>query len=223
MVKLVLIRHGESSANANNTYTGWNDVDLTDLGIKQAHTCAAKLSQVSFQPTAIHTSVLIRAIKTALIISADCHWLDRPLYKNWRLNERHYGALRGLNKDQTRRDYGAAQVAKWRRNYTTVPPLLKHVTYDRRYAQLDPKSVPRGESLKMASDRVLPYYFDQVVPALRDQQDQLIVAHGSTVRVLIKYLDNITGEQLDGIEVANGEPIIYEFDRSFHICAKTTL
>lgn len=223
MVKLVLIRHGESTANADNIYTGWSDVDLTSVGVEQAHQSATLLGRLAFQPQAVHTSVLIRAIKTANIICADRGWLYLPLYKSWRLNERHYGALRGHNKDQTRREFGVKQVAMWRRDYRTVPPLLSHPDDDRRYAALDPKSLPLGESLAMASDRVLPYFQDQIAPALRQGADQLVVAHGSTLRVLIKYLEGISDEQLNGIEVANGEPIIYELDQQLAIQTKMVL
>jgi phosphoglycerate mutase, BPG-dependent, family 1 len=223
LVKLVLIRHGESTANADNIYTGWTDVDLTQLGIKQAHDSAEQLTDLDFHPQAVHTSVLIRAIKTANIICADRDWLDLPMYKSWRLNERHYGALRGHNKNQTRREFGKKQVALWRRDYWTVPPLLTEPDHDRRYANLDPRSLPLGESLAMASQRVLPYYVDRIAPELLLGHDQLVVAHGSTLRVLIKYLERITERGLDGVEVANGEPIVYDLDARLNILTKTVL
>lgn len=223
MVKLVLIRHGESTANADDTYTGWSDVQLTDRGIAQAHATADLLADLTFAPTTVHTSVLVRAIKTALIICADRDWLALPLLKSWRLNERHYGALRGHNKQQTRLEFGAHQVALWRRDFWTVPPLLTAPDHDRRYAALDPRCLPLGESLAMASARVLPYYQDVVVPELLQGHDQLIVAHGSTLRVLLKYIEQLSPHQLDGVEVANGEPIVYEFDAHLRVTEKIVL
>ncbi|WP_125767537.1 2,3-bisphosphoglycerate-dependent phosphoglycerate mutase [Lapidilactobacillus wuchangensis] len=223
MVKLVLIRHGESTANADNIYTGWTDVDLTRLGVKQAHHSAKMLADLNFHPQAVHTSVLIRAIKTANIICEDRDWLYLPIYKSWRLNERHYGALRGHNKDQTRREFGKKQVALWRRDYWTMPPLLTEPDHDRRYANLDSRSMPLGESLAMASRRVIPYYVDQIAPELIAGHDQLVVAHGSTLRVMIKYLEQITDRDLDGVEVANGEPIVYELNQHLDILTETVL
>ncbi|MFD1411394.1 2,3-bisphosphoglycerate-dependent phosphoglycerate mutase [Lapidilactobacillus gannanensis] len=223
MVKLVLIRHGESTANADDIYTGWTDVDLTPLGIQQAHHSAQMLANLAFYPQAVHTSVLKRAIKTANIICEDRGWLYLPIYKNWRLNERHYGALRGHNKEQTRREFGKKQVAMWRRDYWTVPPLLSEIDHNRCYADIDQRSVPLGESLAMASQRVIPYYVDQIAPELICSHDQLVVAHGSTLRVLIKYLEQITAHGLDGVEVANGEPIVYELNQHLDILTKTVL
>lgn len=223
MVKLVLVRHGESTANADNEYTGWNDVDLTERGVSQAHEAAQLLAKIDFQPTAVHTSVLIRAIKTANIICDDLNWLYLPIYKTWRLNERHYGALRGHNKDDSRQEYGKHQVALWRRSYTAVPPALPQPDHDRRYAHLDPRSVPLAESLAMASKRVMPYFQDQIAPELLNGHDQLIVAHGSTLRALLKYLEAIADDQIDGVEVDNGEPIVYEYDEHLKIINKTIL
>lgn len=223
MTKLVLVRHGESTANADNTYTGWNDVDLTVNGVSQAHNAARLLSQIDFQPTAVHTSVLIRAIKTANIICDDLNWLYLPIYKTWRLNERHYGALRGHNKDESRQQYGAHQVALWRRSYTAVPPKLPQPDHDRRYANLDQNFIPLAESLEMASERVMPYFQDAIAPELVDGHDQLIVAHGSTLRALLKYLEAIPDDKIDGVEVDNGEPIVYEYDAKLTIIKKTIL
>ncbi|MCH4056572.1 MAG: 2,3-diphosphoglycerate-dependent phosphoglycerate mutase [Lactobacillaceae bacterium] len=223
MAKLVLVRHGESTANAENIYTGWTDVDLTDRGVAQARQVGKLLAGIDFMPTAVHTSVLLRAIKTANIICEARHWLYLPIYKSWRLNERHYGALRGHNKDDSRTKYGAKQVALWRRSYTAVPPLLATRDRDRRYALLDPQDIPLGESLQMASRRALPYYLDHVVPELRQGRDQMIVAHGSTLRALIKYLEAIPDDQIDGVEVGNGEPLVYDYDRQLNLRSKEIL
>ncbi|MFD1465349.1 2,3-diphosphoglycerate-dependent phosphoglycerate mutase [Lapidilactobacillus mulanensis] len=223
MAKLVLVRHGESTANAENIYTGWTDVDLTTRGIQQAHEVARLLQGIIFYPTAVHTSVLIRAIKTANIICEDLNWLYLPITKTWRLNERHYGALRGHNKDDSRKEYGEHQVALWRRSFTAIPPLLAKRDHDRRYANIDPFCVPLGESLAMASKRVLPYFQDKIAPALLDGHDQLVVAHGSTLRALIKYLEAIPDDQIDGVEVENGQPIVYEYDEHLKLLRKDIL
>ncbi|AEV94678.1 2,3-bisphosphoglycerate-dependent phosphoglycerate mutase [Pediococcus claussenii] len=220
MVKLVLIRHGESTANKNNEYTGWTDVPLTKSGIKQAHVAGKLLADANIDFTMVHTSMLKRAIVTANIILDETrqNWL--PIQKSWRLNERHYGALRGLNKSDTRKVYGAEQVALWRRSFSAVPPLLDHAEYDRRYAINGIMQEPLGESLKMAYNRLIPYWIDQVAPRLLDNQNQLIVAHGSTLRALIKYLENISDDGIDGVEVENGQPIVYQFDSQLKILTK---
>lgn len=223
MVRLILVRHGQSEANAENRYTGWDDVPLSLRGIKEAQEAATKLQQVRFNPTCIHTSVLIRAVKTALIISNQCKWQDRPLCKSWRLNERHYGALRGLNKQTTRELYGNHQVALWRRSFNAVPPLLDHPSSARRYRHLDPRSLPLGESLAMASRRILPYFQDKIAPLLLAGQDQLIVAHGSTIRALIKYLEGISDEGIDGVEVGNAQPWIYDLDQQLNVVQRHIL
>ncbi len=207
--QLVLVRHGESTANRDNEFTGWTDVPLTPKGQQQAHLVGQNLTQHHFIFDDVHTSYLQRAIMTANIILAemDQSWL--PLHKTWRLNERHYGALRGLNKDAAREKYGVKAVALWRRSYTAVPPLLTETTPDRRY----PAGIePQGESLAMASERLLPYWQAVVAPALKAGRNQLIVAHGSTLRALIKYIENISDEDIDGLEIANGDPIFYQVD-----------
>lgn len=220
MVKLVLIRHGESTANKNNEYTGWTDVPLTKSGIKQAHAAGKLLADANIDFTMVHTSMLKRAIVTANIILDETHQNWLPIQKSWRLNERHYGALRGLNKSDTRKVYGSEQVALWRRSFSAVPPLLDHAEYDRRYAINGIMQEPLGESLKMAYNRLIPYWVDQVAPRLLDNQNQLIVAHGSTLRALIKYLENISDDGIDGVEVENGQPIVYQFDDQLKIVTK---
>lgn len=224
MVKLILVRHGQSVANAKNEYTGWSDVALTKKGRQQAVQAGQLLAQAQIDFLAVHTSVLQRAIITAYIIQEQCGVLDIPIYKSWRLNERHYGALRGLNKDFTRQKYGLEQVALWRRSYDSVPPKLKQVdTHLRAYHNYPQSILPASESLAMALKRTAPYFQDQVAPQLLAGKNQLIVAHGSTLRALIKYLEDISDQDIDGVEVGNAQPIIYQFDKRLNILNKTIL
>lgn len=216
MVKLILVRHGESVANAENEYTGWNDVPLTEKGIEQTHQTADKIKGISLDH--VWTSVLKRAISSAYIIQDDLHLNYLPITKAWQLNERHYGALRGQNKDVTRQEYGAKQVQIWRRSFYAFPPKLDEP--DKRvgpYRLVDPKAMPYSESLFKAYQRIIPYYVDHIVPELLDGKNQLVVAHGSTIRAMIKYLENIGDKEIDGVEVANGEPLIYDFDDKLNL------
>ncbi|ETY75202.1 2,3-bisphosphoglycerate-dependent phosphoglycerate mutase [Lactiplantibacillus fabifermentans] len=225
MTELVIVRHGESTANRDNTYTGWSDVPLTDVGVAQAQHAGKRLREAGITFDAVHTSVLKRAIVTANIILNEIDQLWLPEYKTWRLNERHYGALRGQNKDETRRLYGKAQVQQWRRSFYTVPPLLdpSELSNDRRYTKYGPAVEPRAESLKMAYDRIMPYWIDVVAPQLLAGHNQLIVAHGSTLRALIKYLEHISDAGIDGVEVANGVPIRYRLDDQLRVIGKDEL
>ncbi|WP_057765896.1 2,3-bisphosphoglycerate-dependent phosphoglycerate mutase [Companilactobacillus tucceti] len=216
MVKLIMVRHGESTANALNRYTGWSDVDLTKMGEQQAHQAAKQLSGMEIEH--VHTSVLKRAIMTAYLIQDDLNINYVPITKTWRLNERHYGALRGQNKDKTRKEYGVEQVRLWRRSYYTMPPKLSKPDANiGPYKYLDPKVMPLSESLFQAYNRIIPYYVDSIAPRLLDGKNQLIVAHGSTIRALIKYLERISDKDIDGVEVANGKPLIYELDSKLEI------
>ncbi len=218
MPKLVLVRHGQSTANQKNIYTGWNDVPLSELGVEQAIEAGQKLAELEdFNPTMIHTSVLTRAIKTANIIAEQCDFLDLPMNKTWRLNERHYGALRGVNKDITRKIFGDEQVLKWRRSYDAVPPKLGAPITDRRYENLDRILLPQAESLHMASSRILPYYNDSVAPRLRRGEDQLIVAHGSSLRAIVKYFESISNADILHVEVPNAKPIVYDLNHDLSI------
>ncbi|BDR59002.1 2,3-bisphosphoglycerate-dependent phosphoglycerate mutase [Xylocopilactobacillus apicola] len=223
MSKLILIRHGESTSNRDNIFTGWNDVLLTEKGIAQAISAGQKIKNSQIQFSEIHTSVLARAIQTANIIADTIDQSYLPLYKSWRLNERHYGALKGINKDRAREIYGANQVALWRRNFAATPPLLTNPDFDRRYQNVPKDSLPLGESLATSLTRVLVYYEDIIAPKLRTNQDLLLVAHGSTIRVLIKNFDQISGSELDGVKVANGSPIVYEFDHALNVTKKFSL
>lgn len=223
MAKLVIVRHGESLANQLNTYTGWSDVPLTDKGRLEAHQVGQQLQATGIQFAQVHTSLLKRAILTSYIILEEMDQLAIPMTKSWRLNERHYGALRGLNKETTRSVFGVAQVARWRRSYTAIPPLLTQVSQERRYRLVPLASRPRGESLAQATQRLLPYWQDQIVPGLRQGRDQLVVAHGSTLRAMIKVTEQISDQAIDGVEVANGEALYYQFDATLQLIEKGRL
>ncbi|MCM1597626.1 2,3-diphosphoglycerate-dependent phosphoglycerate mutase [Latilactobacillus sakei] len=223
MANLVIVRHGESVANQLKTYTGWSDVALTAKGRQQAHQVGRQIKDAGFQFSHVHTSLLKRAILTSYIVLEELDQLALPMTKSWRLNERHYGALRGLNKDTTRTVFGVHQVARWRRSYTAVPPLLIRSSTARRYRLVPRKSRPRGESLAQATQRLLPYWQDQVVPGLLAGQDQLIVAHGSTLRALIKVIEQISDQAIDGVEVANGEALYYQFGIDLTVLKKGRL
>lgn len=223
MVKLVLLRHGESTANFTNVYTGWNDVKLTEKGIAQAKSAGKLINQIKgFAPTHIHTSVLMRAIVTANIVADICGFLYLPITKTWRLNERHYGKLRGINKDVSRQMFGEKQVLQWRRGFYSVPPKGKPVT-SRRYAYCDHRRLPQSESLYETQLRVMPYYHDQIASRLLKNEDQLIVAHGSSLRALIKKLEDINDHDIVNLEVPNAQPIIYTFDHHLQIINKKIL
>ncbi|GEO68917.1 2,3-bisphosphoglycerate-dependent phosphoglycerate mutase [Levilactobacillus acidifarinae] len=223
MATLVILRHGESVANRDNIFTGWSDVPLTAKGRQQAQAAGKLVAQTGLQFGALHTSMLQRAIVTSNIVLECLDQLAIPEYKSWRLNERHYGALRGKNKAKVRAEVGDQQLKIWRRSFKTVPPLLKEVHQDRRYDRYSPHLEPLGESLEMAYHRLIPYWTNQVAPRLMDGQNQLIVAHGSTLRALIKYLDRVPDADIAKVEVANGEPIRYDFDDRLQIIKKTVL
>ncbi|USS87857.1 2,3-diphosphoglycerate-dependent phosphoglycerate mutase [Fructilactobacillus hinvesii] len=222
MSKLVLIRHGESTANQQHVFTGWNDVSLTEQGKQDAQAAGERLRQLDLSFTAAHTSYLKRAIQSENIVldSIDQLWI--PQYKTWRLNERHYGALRGRKKPVVREEVGDEQFMQWRRSFTAVPPRLAEVTPKRRYARMGIQE-PRAESLQMAYDRLLPYWQDQLAPRLLQNENQLIVAHGSSLRALIKYLEHLSDVAIDGVEVPNAQPIIYTLDNQLQILDKQIL
>lgn len=224
MVKLVLVRHGESVANAANMYTGWDDVPLTKKGKKQAQNAGLLIKKINnFYPTHIHTSVLSRAIVTANIVAEICDFLYLPITKTWRLNERHYGALRGLNKDISRKVFGKEQVLLWRRSFNSVPPKQGSPVIDRRYQGCDQHLIPRAESLYQTQVRLMPYYNDRVASRLLDGEDQLIVAHGSSLRALIKKIENINDHDIVKLEVPNAQPIIYTMNKHLDIIDKEIL
>ncbi|MFZ2352854.1 2,3-bisphosphoglycerate-dependent phosphoglycerate mutase [Paucilactobacillus nenjiangensis] len=222
MVKLVITRHGESQANRDNVYTGWSDVPLTAKGIKQAQMAAQRIKNLNIHFSDVHTSMLQRAITTANLICDEIEQSYLPIHKTWRLNERHYGALRGMNKDDSKQQFGVEQVAKWRRGYSEVPPQLSKRDHERRYDRLGVQ-IPLSESLKMTQERLLPYWNDVIAGQLIDGQNQLIVAHGSSLRALIKYLDQIPDDQINSVEVPNGQPIVYELDSKLNVIQKQIL
>jgi len=217
MFKLVLLRHGQSVWNLENRFTGWTDVGLTRQGEAEAHKAGQLLKSEEYLFDVAYTSVLKRAIKTLWITmeEMELEWL--PVYRAWQLNERHYGALQGLNKTGTAKKFGEEQVHIWRRSYDVPPPALewddeRHPRFDPRYASLKPEDLPATESLKITLERVLPYWHMVLVPAIKSGQRMLVVAHGNSLRALVKYLDNISDEEIPGLNIPTGVPLIYELD-----------
>lgn len=222
MATLVIVRHGQSQANLDNIFTGWTDVPLTAHGLAQGIEVGRLLAKQGINFDDVHTSLMKRAIITADVILEQIYQDYLPIHKTWRLNERHYGALSGLNKEAVRQKYGTEQWKKWRRGFVDVPPQLTVRQHDRRYDRLGVK-VPLSESLQMTQRRLLPYWEDSIAPRLLDGKNQLVVAHGSSLRALIKYLDQIPDDQIDSVEVPNGEPIVYRFDEHLRVVDKQVL
>ncbi|RMD68399.1 MAG: 2,3-diphosphoglycerate-dependent phosphoglycerate mutase [Gammaproteobacteria bacterium] len=221
MLKLVLLRHGESIWNLENRFTGWTDVDLSERGIQEAHEAARLLQSQGYDFDVTFTSVLKRAIRTLWIVMDDMDRMWLPVHRSWRLNERHYGALQGLNKKETAKKFGQEQVQLWRRSYDVPPPPLdpddpRHPRFDRRYAHIPPEELPCTESLKDTLMRVMPYWHEAIVPALKAGQRVLISAHGNSLRALVKYLDNISDEEIPKLNIPTGIPLVYEFDEALH-------
>ena len=217
MPKLVLIRHGESTWNLDNRFTGWTDVPLTATGVAQARQSGRLLKDAGYEFDIAYTSVLKRAIWTLwhALDAMDRTWL--PIVNDWRLNERHYGALQGLNKAETAKQYGDALVLVWRRSYDTAPPALapsdaRSERSDPRYAKLAPELIPLTECLKDTVARVLPCWNDTLAPALRCGQRIVVAAHGNSIRALVKYLDGIGDDEIVGLNIPNGIPLVYELD-----------
>ena len=217
MHTLVLIRHGESIWNLENRFTGWTDVDLTPTGIEQAITAGRLLREQGFEFDLAYTSVLKRATRTLwhCLDAMDRTWL--PVVHSWRLNERHYGALQGLNKADIAKQYGDEQVLIWRRSYDTRPPALdpqdpRSERSDIRYAGLSPDQVPLSECLKDTVDRVLPFWNDAMAPAIRAGKRIVVAAHGNSIRALVKYLDKVSDSDIVGLNIPNGIPLVYELD-----------
>ncbi len=215
--KLVLIRHGESQWNLENRFTGWTDVGLTPKGELEAHTGGKALKAAGFTFDLAYTSVLKRAIKTLWIVmeEMDLEWI--PVYNAWQLNERHYGALQGLNKAETAAKFGEEQVKIWRRSYDTPPPPLesddpRYPRHDPRYASLSDTDLPRCECLKDTVNRMLPYWHSTIAPVVKSGKKVLIVAHGNSLRALVKYLDNISDDAIVSLNIPTGIPLVYELD-----------
>lgn len=217
MYKLVLIRHGQSEWNLSNRFTGWTDVDLTAQGVNEAIEGAKLLLEEGFTFDVAYTSYLKRAIRTLWLVQEEMNLFWIPVYKTWRLNERHYGALQGLNKSETAAKYGDDQVFVWRRSFDTPPPELeqddeRHPANEPRYGSLSSEELPRCESLKMTIDRTMPYWFETIEPSIRSGQRVLIVAHGNSLRGLVKYLDDMNDEAITELNIPTGVPLVYELD-----------
>jgi len=217
--RLVLLRHGQSVWNLENLFTGWHDVDLTEQGRAEAKRAAAQLKQEDFHFNLAFTSVLTRAIRTLWIVMDEMNRMWVPGERDWRLNERHYGALQGLDKAQTVARHGDEQVQIWRRSYDVPPPPLdydsqEHPRFDERYANIDPAALPVTESLKTTLDRVLPYWNERIVPQLKAGKNVLIVAHGNSLRALVKQLDGISDSEITKLNIPTGTPLLYELDDS---------
>jgi 2,3-bisphosphoglycerate-dependent phosphoglycerate mutase len=217
MYKLVLIRHGESTWNLENRFTGWTDVELTPLGIEQAKNAGRLLKSEGYDFDVAYTSVLKRATHTLwhCLDAMDRTWL--PVVHSWRLNERHYGALQGLNKAEVAKQYGDEQVLVWRRSYDTPPPTLavddpRCERADARYAKLPPDQIPLTECLKDTVARVLPFWNEALAPGLRAGKRLVVAAHGNSIRALVKYLDDISDDDIVGLNIPNGIPLVYELD-----------
>lgn len=222
MGNLILLRHGESDWNRENRFTGWTDVDISVQGAEEAHNAGKLLLEAGLLPEVAFTSVLKRAIRTLWIVLdvMDRMWI--PVYRHWRLNERHYGALQGLNKAETAEKHGEEQVRIWRRSFDIPPPELEKSDprfpgLDPRYRDLDPKIIPKTESLKDTIKRFVPYWQDVICPAVATGRNVLVVAHGNSLRALVKYLDDISDEEIAGLNIPTGEPLIYDIDPNLNV------
>lgn len=224
-MKIVLVRHGESKWNLANKFTGWTDVDLSKQGYQEAKEAGELLKKEGFSFDLAYTSYLKRATKTLNIILdiMDLHWI--PVNKSWKLNERHYGALQGLNKAETAKKEGAEQVHIWRRSFDTPPPALdqadqRYPGNEAKYAELSEKQLPRAESLKMTIERVMPYWENEIVPQMKKGKKIIVAAHGNSLRALVKHLDGIPDADIPSLNIPTGKPLVYEFDQAMEVKAK---
>ena len=219
MHKIVLLRHGESVWNKENRFTGWTDVDLSEKGIEEASNSGKVMKEEGYTFDLAFTSVLKRAIRTLWLATEEMDLLWIPVIKSWTLNERHYGALQGLNKAETAKKHGEEQVKIWRRSYDTPPPALdkadpRNPALSPIYKNIDPKNLPLTESLKDTVARVIPFWKDSVVPEIKNGRNILIAAHGNSLRALVKYLDNISEKDILELNIPTGIPLVYEFDEN---------
>lgn len=217
MYKLVLLRHGESTWNKENRFTGWTDVDLSERGTQEATEAGRLLRKDGYEFDVVYTSVLKRAIRTMWIALDELDQMWLPVERCWRLNERHYGALQGLNKAETAEKHGQEQVHQWRRSYDVPPPALERTDprwpgHDRRYRDLAEDDVPLTECLKDTVERFLPYWHQTIAPTIRTGRRVLIVAHGNSLRALVKYIDEISDDEIPGLNIPTGIPLVYELD-----------
>jgi 2,3-bisphosphoglycerate-dependent phosphoglycerate mutase len=215
MIKLVLLRHGQSQWNLENRFTGWTDVPLSPLGVEEAKKAGALLKEAGFVFDVTYTSLLKRAIKTLWLTLEELDQMHIPIIKSWRLNERHYGALQGLNKSETAKKYGEEQVHIWRRSYDICPPALeiedpRNPRKDSRYAELEDDEIPLTESLKKTVERAVPYWNHQIKPAMNTGAKVLIAAHGNSLRALVKHLDKISDDKISDLNIPTGIPLVYE-------------
>ena len=228
MAKLVFIRHGQSEWNLKNLFTGWVDVNLSEKGEQEAKEAGRKLKEAGIEFDQAYTSVLTRAIKTLHFALEESGQLWVPETKTWRLNERHYGALQGQNKAEAAEKFGEEQVHIWRRSYDVLPPLLSaddegSAANDRRYANLDPRIVPGGENLKVTLERVIPFWEDHIAPDLLAGKNDIDAAHGNSLRALTKYIEQISDEDIMNVEMATGQPVVYDLDDKLNIVSKEKL
>ena len=227
-MELVLLRHGQSTWNLENLFTGWTDVPLTEEGKEEARRAGQLMAEEGYRFGVLHTSLLLRAIHTAEITLREMglHWI--PVRRHWRLNERHYGALQGLNKKETAEKHGEEQVLIWRRSYSTPPPPLepddeRHPRHDERYSDLPPDLLPVTEALSNVVDRMLPYWYDFIVPDLLAGRRPLVVAHGNSLRALVKHLDGLTEEEVISLNIPTGIPLVYELNDDLEPVSKRYL
>jgi len=222
ITKLVLLRHGQSLWNLENRFTGWTDVDLTDQGIAEALQAGKQLLDEGFNFSVAFTSVLKRAVRTLWIVLDEMDLMWIPVERTWRLNERHYGALQGLNKAETAEQYGAGQVHQWRRSYDVRPPALepddrRHPRFEKCYTGLDTSELPATESLADTCWRVMPYWKGTIAPHLRQGASVLIAAHGNSLRALVMHLDRISDEDISQLNIPTGIPLVYELDEDLQV------
>lgn len=235
MSKLVMVRHGQSEWNAKNLFNGWIDTKLSPVGIQQARDAGNLLAETGIEFDQAYTSVLTRAIQTLHLVLEEDGQLWIPEEKSWRLNERNYGALQGLNKADAAEKWGDDQVHQWRRSYDVLPPMLDdyeetvtvdgetYASFDRRYADVPKDELPLGENLKVTLERVMPYWDEKISKDLRAGKNVIIAAHGNSLRALAKHIEKISDDDITGLEIANGQPIVYDLDDNLDVVSKTVL